>query len=71
MIQVKRKDPKESFENLYRRFYRRVVQSNVLGTKKQGQYFERDQSKRERRSKAILRRQRKEQKLKKIKLGIR
>lgn len=71
MIEVTRKDGKESAENLIRRFNRRVQQSGLVLTVKQGQYFEKPISKRERRNKAIIRNQRKALKLKKIKLGQR
>lgn len=71
MIQVTRKDSKESLENLLRRFNRKVQQSGVVTTVKQGQYFEKPLSKRERRQKAIVRQERKLVKLKKIKLGQR
>lgn len=71
MIQVTRKDSKESQENLLRRFNRKVQQSGALSTVKQNQYFEKPISKTERRQKAIIRRQRKAQKLKRIKLGQR
>ena len=71
MIQVTRKDSKESLENLLRRFNRKVQQAGVITATKQGQYFEKPMSKRERRAKAILRQQRKALKLKKIKLGQR
>ncbi len=69
MIQVTRKDSKESVENLLRRFSRKVQQSGVLATAKQGQYFEKPLSKTDRRTKAILRRERKAAKIKKLKLG--
>lgn len=69
MIQVTRKDSKESVENLLRRFGRKVVQSGVLATAKQSQYFEKEMSKRDRRQKAIVRRERKAAKVKKLKLG--
>lgn len=69
MIQVTRKDGKESVENLLRRFGRKVQQSGVLAEAKQGQYFEKPISKRDRRTKAILRNQRKAAKIKKLKLG--
>lgn len=71
MIEVTRKDGKESAENLVRRFNRRVQQSGLIISVKQGQYFEKPISKRERRAKAIIRTQRKAIKLKKIKLGQR
>jgi ribosomal protein S21 len=71
MIQVTRKDAKESVENVLRRFTRKVQQAGVVTKSKQAQYFEKPISKRERRLKAILRRERKLAKLKKIKLGLR
>lgn len=71
MIQVTRKDSKESLENLLRRFTRKVQQSGAIFVVKQAQYFEKPISKRERRAKAIIRRERKALKLKKIKLGER
>lgn len=71
MIQVTRKDSKESSENLLRRFNRKVQQSGVLSVVKQSQYFEKPVSKRERREKAIIRQERKAQKMRKIKLGQR
>lgn len=71
MIQVTRKDAKESTENLLRRFNRKVQQSGTIAVVKQGQYFQKDISKTERRRKAIIRQERKAVKLKKIKLGQR
>jgi ribosomal protein S21 len=71
MIQVTRKDPKESVENLLRRFNRKVQQSGIVTSIKRGQYFEKPMSKRERRIRAILRQEYKATKLKKIKLGQR
>lgn len=71
MIQVTRKDAKESSENLLRRFNRKVQQSGVLAVVKQNQRFEKPLSKRDRRIKAIVRKQRKSVKLQKIKLGQR
>ena len=69
MIQVTRKDSKESLENLLRRFTRKVQQGGVTMKAKQSQYFEKPISKTERRTKAILRRDRKALKLKRAKLG--
>lgn len=69
MIQVTRKDAKESTENLLRRFGRKVQQSGVLAEAKMGQYFEKPISKRDRRTKAIIRRERKLIKAKRMKLG--
>jgi small subunit ribosomal protein S21 len=71
MIQVTRKDSKESLENLLRRFNRKVQQSGAVAVVKAGQYFEKPISKRERRNKAIIRTERKAIKLKKMKLGQR
>lgn len=69
MIQVTKKDPKEPLENMLRRFSRKVQQSGVLADAKQAQRFEKPISKRDRRTKAIIRKQRKAQKLKRIRLG--
>jgi ribosomal protein S21 len=71
MIQVSRKDSKESLENLLRRFNRKVQQSGAIAVVKQKQFFEKPISKRDRRSKAILRQQRKLAKMRKLKLGQR
>jgi small subunit ribosomal protein S21 len=71
MIQVTKKDSKESLENLLRRFNRKVQQSGTLAVAKQSQYFEKPISKRDRRQKAIVRKERKAIKLQKIKLGQR
>jgi len=71
MIEVTRKDGKESAENLVRRFNRRVQQSGLVLAVKSGQYFEKPMSKRDRRLKAIVRTERKAIKLKKTKLGQR
>lgn len=71
MIQVTRKDSKESIENLLRRFNRKVQQSGVINTVKHGQYFEKPKSKRDRRIRAIVRQEQKSAKAKRIKLGQR
>jgi ribosomal protein S21 len=71
MIEVAKKDSKESTENLIRRFNRRVQQAGVINAVKQGQFFAKPISKRDRRKKAIVRQARKAIKLKKIKLGQR
>ena len=71
MIQVTRKDSKESVENLLRRFNRKVQQSGVVNTVKRGQYFEKPKSKRDRRERAIVRQEQKSAKAKRIKLGQR
>lgn len=70
MIQVTRKDSKESLENLVRRFTRKVQQAGAISAAKQMQYFEKPISKRDRRAKAIVRRERKALKIKKLKLGV-
>lgn len=69
MIQVTKKDSRESLENMLRRFTRKVQQSGVIASAKQGQYFEKPISKRDRRLKAIVRRERKAAKIKKLKLS--
>lgn len=69
MIEVTKKDQKESTDSLLRRFTRKVQQSGVIAVAKQGQYFEKPLSKRERRTKAIVRRERRIQKFKKIRLS--
>ncbi len=71
MIQVNRKDAKESLENVLRRFNRKVQQSGAVLVVKQNQYFEKPISKRDRRIKAIIRRERKAIKVQKLKLGQR
>ncbi len=71
MIQVTRKDSKESLENLLRRFSRKVQQSGSIIRVKQGQHFEKPISKRDRRSKAIIRKERKAEKTQRAKLGQR
>jgi ribosomal protein S21 len=69
MITVTKKDSKEPVENLLRRFTRKVSQSGVLADVKAGQRFEKPISKTERRTKAIIRKERKAIKFKKIRLG--
>lgn len=71
MLQVTRKDNKEALENMIRRFNRKVQQSGVLAVAKQKQRFEKPISKTERRQKAILRNQRKADKVNKARLGVR
>jgi ribosomal protein S21 len=71
MIQVSRKDSKESAENLLRRFNRKVQQSGSIAVVKGNQFFQKPISKTERRRKAIIRQERKALKLRKIKLGQR
>lgn len=69
MIQVTKKDSKESTENLLRRFTRKVQQAGVVTKAKQLEFFEKPISKTERRKKAIVRRERKSDKLRRMKLG--
>jgi ribosomal protein S21 len=69
MITVTKKDSNESVENLLRRFNRKVQQAGVLATAKSAQYFEKPPAKRDRRLRAIVRRERKAAKIKKLKLG--
>ncbi len=71
MLQVTRKDSKEALENMIRRFNRKVQQSGVLAEVRSNQFFEKPISKTERRKKAIIRNQRREEKLKSIRLGRR
>ena len=59
MLQVIRKDDKESLENLIRRFNKKVQQSGVLGVARRKKYFEKPISKREAREIAILKSARK------------
>lgn len=71
MVQVTRKDQREANENIIRRFNRKVLQSGVLAEAKASLRFSKPISKSERRTKAILRKQRKADKLQKARLGIR
>lgn len=71
MIYVTRKDSNEANENLIRRFNRKVQQSGVVAKVKSLQYFVKPLSKVERRRKAIVRRARKAEKAKRIRLGQR
>lgn len=71
MIQVTRKDSQEANENLIRRFTRKVQQSGMLVLVKELQYFAKPISKRDRRARAIIRKARKADKLKRIRLGQR
>lgn len=70
MIQVTRKDTKEPLENLIRRFNKKVQQAGTLASLRRVQYFEKPISRRERRRKAIVRKGRKLEKLRKLRLGI-
>jgi len=71
MVQVTRKDEREANENIIRRFNRKVLQSGVLAEAKASMRFSKPLSKTERRAKAIIRRERKADKLAKMRLGIR
>lgn len=71
MVQVTRKDEREANENIIRRFNRKVLQSGVLAEAKTSLRFSKPISKPERRKKAIVRRERKADKLAKNRLGIR
>ncbi len=71
MVKVTRKDDKEANENLVRRFNRKVLQSGVIAAKKNSQRVQRKISKTERRKAAIIAKQRREEKTRKIKLGLR
>lgn len=71
MVQVTRKDQREANENIIRRFNRKVLQSGKLSVAKASQRFQKDISKTERRSKAIIRKSRKADKMAKMRLGVR
>lgn len=71
MIQVTRKDSKEGVENLIRRFNRKVQQAGVMARAKNNEFFQKPLSKPERRTKAIIRKARKAEKVKRIRLGQR
>jgi small subunit ribosomal protein S21 len=71
MLQVTRKDKSESLENMIRRFNRKVQQSGVLSDARTNMYFEKPLSKRDRRIKAIVRNQRRDEKARRAKLGLR
>ncbi len=69
MLQVVRKDERESLENMIRRFNKKVQQSGVLGVARRKKYFEKPISKREQREIAIRKKIRKDIKAKQY-LGI-
>ena len=71
MVQVTRKHENEANENLIRRFNRKVLHSGVLAEAKGNMRFSKPLSKTERRKKAIIRRERKAEKLANTKMGIR
>lgn len=70
MIQVTRKDEREANENIIRRFNRKVLQSGVLADAKSRLRFEKPISKRDRRIKAIIRKERRADKLDRLRMGI-
>lgn len=70
-IQVTRKDQNEANENIIRRFNRKVLQSGVLSEAKTSLRFQKPISKTERRTKAIIRDRRKEEKAERSRLGLR
>ena len=71
MVQVTRKTENEANENIIRRFNRKVLQSGKLAEAKASQRFSKPISKTERRSKAIIRKARKADKMAKMRLGVR
>jgi len=71
MVQVTRKDEREANENIIRRFNRKVLQSGVLAQAKDSMRFKKPLSKPKRRAEAIVRKERKADKLVKARLGIR
>ena len=71
MVQVTRKDEREANENIIRRFNRKVLQSGVLSSAKASMRFSKPISKTERRSKAIIRKAHKGDKMAKKRMGER
>lgn len=69
MLQVTRKDSKEALENMIRRFNRKVQQSGILAEAKLSTQFEKPMSKRDRRVKAIIRKSRRAEKVRRMRLG--
>lgn len=69
MLQVTRKDSKEALENMIRRFNRKVQQSGFLAEAKTASRFEKPISKTERRKKAIIRKARRADKVRRMRLG--
>ena len=70
MLQVTRKDDKESLENMIRRFNKKVQQSGVLGIARRKRFHEKPISKTEQRVIAIRKKERKELKTRTM-MGIR
>lgn len=71
MLQVTRKDSKEALENMIRRFNRKVQQSGVLAEARNATERQKPLSKPERRRKAIIRKNRRADKIRRIRLGRR
>ena len=71
MVQVTRKDEREANENIIRRFNRKVLQSGVIAKERASKRFSKPLSKTERRQMAIIRKERKADKVAKMRLGIR
>ena len=71
MLQVTRKDSKEALENMIRRFNRKVQQSGVLAEARAVTTFAKPISKRDRRRKAIVRKGRRADKIRRARLGRR
>lgn len=71
MVQVTRKDEREANENIIRRFNRKVLQSGVIAEAKASMRFSKPISKTERRTKAIIRKERRADKVSKMRLGVR
>ncbi|HBG81446.1 TPA: 30S ribosomal protein S21 [candidate division CPR2 bacterium] len=69
MAEVTRKE-QETFENLLRRFNRKVQQNGILPIARKKQYFTKPLSKKEQREIAIRKRAKKEAKLKQIIRGF-
>ena len=62
-MQLVTRKEKETFENLLRRFNRKVIQSGTLSIARSKQYFSRPLSKRDQREIAIRKNARKEEKI--------
>ncbi len=71
MVEVTRKHENEANENIIRRFNRKVLQSGVVANAKGSMRFSKPISKTERRKKAIIRRERKAEKLANARMGVR
>lgn len=69
-IKITRKDQNEANENLIRRSNRKVLQSGIMPLKKSQMRFSKPISKRERRSKAIIREIRRAEKAERMRLGL-